>query len=157
MPNHESTIINTIKAKFFSATDGLEPGIVSILNMKLDQISEFTLGQIRLISHHNESLRLQVDMLESINKEGMKFADMDSAVLIKRMAEIEEMTRDQNLELQRLDPTSKNRPEFNRPRVIWNLLKENFEQDYFLDVIADEYGIMPKANDFLAQKIKDHF
>lgn len=45
----------------------------------------------------------------------------------------------------------------NRPKVIWRLLKENFDPDYFLDVIADEYGIMPKANDFLAQKIKDYF
>ena len=96
-------------------------------------------------------------MLESMNKDGIKFADMDTAILIKRMAEIEEVTHDRNLELQRVDPTSRNRLEFNRPKVIWNLLKENFEEDYFLDVIADEYGIMPKANDFLAQKIKDHF
>lgn len=96
-------------------------------------------------------------MLDSMNQEGIKFADMDTTILIKRMALIEEMTRNQNLELQRVDPTSRNRPEFNRPKIIWNLLKENFEQDYFLDVIADEYGIMPKANDFLAQKIKDHF
>lgn len=36
MPNHETNIIDTIKAKFFSATDGLEPAIVNILNMKLD-------------------------------------------------------------------------------------------------------------------------
>lgn len=36
MPNHEANIIDTIKAKFFSATDGLDPQIVSILNMKLD-------------------------------------------------------------------------------------------------------------------------
>lgn len=58
MPNHESNIIDTIKAKFFNATDGLDPSIVNILNMKLQEVRDYTLGQIRLISHHTETLRL---------------------------------------------------------------------------------------------------
>ena len=45
----------------------------------------------------------------------------------------------------------------NRPQVIWNLLQKNFGSDYFLEVIEEEYGIAPGANEEFAQKIQVHF
>ena len=89
MPNPVHDIRSQLTAKFYSVSDGLEPHIAEILNQKLSQIRDYTVDQMRLNSHHSETLRLQVDLMESSNKGGLKFADMDSAVLIKRMGEIE--------------------------------------------------------------------
>jgi len=35
----------------------------------------------------------------------------------------------------------------NRPQQIWNMLQKNFGSDYFLEVIEEEYGIAPGANE----------
>ena len=45
----------------------------------------------------------------------------------------------------------------NRPQVIWNLLQEHFGQDYFLEVIEEEYGISPGANKQFEKQIQAHF
>ena len=45
----------------------------------------------------------------------------------------------------------------NRPIVIWNMFKEHFGEDYFLEVIEEEYGMTPGANEVLSIKISEHF
>ena len=45
----------------------------------------------------------------------------------------------------------------NRPQVIWNLMHDHFGQDYFLDIIAEEYGMLPGSNELLGLRIQEHF
>lgn len=92
-----------------------------------------------------------------MNKDGLKFNEMDTKTLIEKMAEVEEIKRDQNAQLRILDPTSKGNPDMNRPLVIWNLLQSHFGQDYFLEVIEEEYGISPGANKQFETQINNHF
>ena len=92
-----------------------------------------------------------------MNKDGIKFSDMDTDKLIERIYSIEELKRNQNAKLRQLDPSSKKKKEMNRPQCIWNMLTQYFGQDYFLEVIEEEFGITPGANEIYASKIEHHF
>ncbi len=52
------------------------------------------MGQIRLIQHHTDEFREKVDLMERVNKDGIKFADMDTEKLIERIGELEDLKRD---------------------------------------------------------------
>ena len=95
--------------------------------------------------------------MENMNKDGMKFEELDTTKLIERCASLEDQKRDQLAQLRVLDPTQRGKAEMNRPQVIWNLLKQNFGNDYFLEVIEEEYGIAPGANELFASQISQHF
>jgi hypothetical protein len=56
-----------------------------------------------------------------------------------------------------IDPTSRTKANMNRPQQVWNMLEKHFGSDYFLEVIEEEYGIAPGANEFFAKQIQDHF
>ena len=58
-------------------------------------------------------------MMEAINKEGIKFSDMDTEKLIEKIADIEALKRDQNATLRTLDPSSRGSAFMNRPMMIW--------------------------------------
>ena len=60
--------------------------------------------------------------MENMNKDGIKFSEMDTEKLIERIAEIEELKRHRNAELRTLDPATKNKKDMNRPQMIWNML-----------------------------------
>ena len=48
-----------------------------------------------------------------------------------------------------MDPTVRHRGEMNRPQVLWDVFHKHFGADYFLEVIADEYGMQPGTNELL--------
>ena len=156
-PEQADVLRSQIESKFLNVADGLEPHIVAILNSKLEQIKTYFIGQIQLISHHTESLRQNVALMENMNKDGIKFSDLDTEKLIERIYTIEELKRNQNTELRQLDPSSKYKKDMNRPQCIWNMLTRHFGQDYFLEVIEEEFGITPGANEIYASKIEHHF
>jgi len=92
-------------SKFYDMSDGLEPHVVEILNTKLEHVKEYFVGQLQLITHHTDCLRQNVALMESMNKEGMRFVDLDTERLIKRIVAIEEVKRDQNAVLRKVDPS----------------------------------------------------
>ena len=95
--------------------------------------------------------------MENMNKDGIKFSEMDTEKLIERIYAIEDLKRNQNAQLRQLDPNSKKKKEMNRPQCIWNMLTHHFGSDYFLEVIEEEFGITPGANEIYASKIEHHF
>ena len=95
--------------------------------------------------------------MESMNKDGIKYSDMNTEGLIARMAELEALKRDQNATLRTIDPISKNNKDMNRPLLIWSCLQEKFGNDYFVEVIEDEYGISPGSNDNFSLQLENHF
>ena len=103
-----------------NVTDGLEPHLAKVLNVRLEQVKDFFFGQINLISQYADQLRERVAMMENTNKDGMKYADMNTESLIERMAAVEDLKREQNRDLEKQDPTPRNRADSNRPQIILN-------------------------------------
>lgn len=95
--------------------------------------------------------------MESLNQDGIKYADLDTETLVARIADVEQLKRDQNEELRHLDPTMRGMEFMNRPLIIWQLFQKHFGSEYFLEVIEEEYGIAPGANELIAAKISQHF
>ena len=93
-PEQAATIKDQIEARFVNVADGLEPHVLEIINQKLKQIKEFFISQIQLISHHTDCLRQNVALMENLNKDGLKFSEMNTETLITKMAEIEMTKRD---------------------------------------------------------------
>ena len=77
-PEQTTRIKDKIEATFQNIADGFDPEIEKIINSKIQEIKDYFVGQIQLISHHNETLRQNVALMEAMNKEGIKFADMDT-------------------------------------------------------------------------------
>lgn len=125
-PEQAEAIRSQIESKFVNVADGLEPHIVAILNTKLESIKAYFVGQIQLISHHTESLRQNVALMENMNKDGIKFSEMDTEKLIERIYLVEDLKRNQNAQLRQLDPTTKHKKDMNRPQCIWNMLVKHF-------------------------------
>lgn len=110
-----------------------------------------------MVTHHTESLREQVGLMESLNSGGLKLSEMGSEKLLELAATLEKAKVEQNTRLQTLDPTVRHRDEMNRPQVLWDVFHKHFGADYFLEVIADEYGMQPGTNALLKQQIDEHF
>ena len=150
-PEQAEILRSQIESKFYNAVDGLDPKVVEILNQKLSSVKDFFMKQVRLIQHYNDELREKVDMMESMNKDGMKFADMETEKLIERIGMIEDLRRESKTKLRQIDPSSRTKANMNRPQQIWNMLMSSFGADYFLEVIEEEYGIAPGANEYFAK------
>ena len=43
--------------------------------------------------------------------------------------------------------------ELNRPRVVWDLLKKHFREEYFLEPIEEDFGITPGSDKMLRDMI----
>ena len=110
-----------------------------------------------MISHHNDALRQNVALMENLNKEGIKLADLNTDKLVGIISRVEKLKREQNMQLRRLDPSVRGSKDLNRPFIIWNILHKHFGQDFFLEVIEEEYGITPHANQILELKMTEHF
>jgi len=59
---------------------------------------------------------------ERLNKGGLKFAEMDTEKLIENIAAIEELKRDQNAKLSKLDKIQKRKQDKQRPMQVWQML-----------------------------------
>ena len=44
--------------------------------------------------------------------------------------------------------------ELNRPRVVWDLLKKHFREEYFLEPIEEDFGITPGSDKMLRDMIQ---
>ena len=93
--------------------------------------------------------------MEAINSEGVKLSDLNTEKLIEKAAIIEEQQKQSEIELRALDPkaTVMNKGKSSRPKAIWEFLQKSFGADYFLDVIEEEYGISPGANEEITKMI----
>ena len=60
--------------------------MMAILNAKIAQIRDFFLGQIHTITFHSDTLLQKVTLMESVNKGGVKFDDLDSERLIELLS-----------------------------------------------------------------------
>ena len=56
-PDLTENLKNAIESKFYSAVDGLDPTVATIINSKMNEIKEYFFGQVKLISHHTEMLQ----------------------------------------------------------------------------------------------------
>ena len=113
------------------------------------------MSQVRLISHHTDGLHQKVVLMEAINAEGVRLADLSTEKLIEKAAIIEEQQKQSEIKLRAMDPkaTGINKGKTSRPKAIWEILQRNFGADYFLDVIEEEYGISPGANEEITKMI----
>ena len=82
---------------------------------------------------------------------------MDTEKLIESIASIEELKRDQQAKLSKLDKMQMRKQDKQRPLQVWQMLQKNFGSDYFVDAIEEEYGIAPNASEVFAQEVKNHF
>ena len=131
--------------------------MMAILNAKIAQIRDFFLGQIHTITFHSDTLLQKVTLMESVNKGGVKFEDLDSERLIELLSQVEENVRERNFKQCRVDAGARTKDEMFRQKVLWDLLAKYFGPDYFLEVIEEEYGVAPGQNDQLDKQIKKHF
>ena len=56
-----------------------------------------------------------------------------------------------------VEPTVQNDKDLNRARVIWDLFKEHFGEEFFLECIEEDFGIAPGSDELLAKQITKHF
>ena len=146
-------IKSQIESRFFNISDGLDTQTQKILNAKIAQIRDHFIGQINIINYNADCLQQKVTLMEKMNKDGVKFRDLDAEQLIFRLSQVEEVKCEQNIKLCEIDSAAKHRADIFRPRLIWDLLAKYFGPEYFLEVVEEEYGISPERDAKLTENI----
>ena len=87
----------------------------------------------------------------------MKLSDFTTERLVEYIAELEKKKVTYLREITQIEPAGQNERDLNRPKVIWELFKEHFGEEFFLDCIEEDFGISPGSDELLARQIVKHF
>ena len=86
----------------------------------------------------------------------MKLSDFTTERLVAYLAEIEKNRVEHLRAITQIEPTTHSE-ELNRAKVVWELFKEHFGDEFFLDCIEEDFGISPGSDELLAKQITKHF
>ncbi|CDW87972.1 UNKNOWN [Stylonychia lemnae] len=119
-----------IDVRYFDLTEGLPKQYQEIMNLKIQEMKQGYQKILSDLASSNEALYKQVAILDMINKHGIKFKDMNAEHLISRLYRIQK-----------------------DPQLIWNVLHQFYGDDYFIELIEDEYGISPQSYEKLQEQM----
>ena len=64
-----------------------------------------------MISHHADTLRQKVALMEKNHTKGIKFEELDTEGLIEQLSAVEDIKRNKNMDLRKIDAFARDRPE----------------------------------------------
>ena len=68
--------------------------------------------------------------MEQLNKDGIKFDEMNTEQLIEKIGMIEDLRRENTAHLRKIDPASNTKANRSRPKQIWDMLMAGFGSDW---------------------------
>jgi len=81
-----------------------------------------------------KKLMRQVELLDLVNAEGIKFKDMHADHLVSRLAIVEQ-----------------------RPKQVWEAVHKHYGDDFFYEMVVEEYGLSKEANAELKKEIDSEY
>ncbi len=120
---------------FFSPTAEIDDKTCFVLNARLKEIvSEFN-GRLGVLKKANDSLQHSIETYEKISADApglIAYHEMTAEVIVQKLAMVED-----------------------NARIIWQALDKQYGHAFFLDVIREEFGLIPKVNSEIAKQFND--
>ena len=139
--------------KLFDELEGLSlaPEVRTLLNQKLESLTTFFNQQLQANALNIENYEFRLKQIEQNST--LKRDDLTPEKLIQLLA-VQEKHKEKHLqETIKLNSDAVEAKELNRPRVVWDLLRKHFRDEYFLEPIEEDFGITPGSDKMLRDQI----
>ena len=98
----------------------------------------------------NKTLEKKFTVFESIHKEGIKFLDMKVDQLVPRLWEVD------MIEINEMQDKNVKAAGYEGSKRLWKLLGKYYGEDYFMDIIEDQFGISDEDNEKIERMIRNY-
>ena len=98
----------------------------------------------------NKTLEKKFNVFESIHKEGIKFLDMRVDQLVPRLWEVD------MIEINEMQDKNIKAAGYEGSKRFWKLLGKYYGEDYFMDIIEDQFGISDEDNEKIERMIRGY-
>ena len=89
-------------------------------------------------------------MLESSNKDGFKMSELNVKEMVKKLHETDQ------IEIEDAKNKGVKAYKFQAIKKLWGYLGDNFGDEYFLDLIEEQFGISDESNNQNERLIKEY-
>ena len=95
------------------------------------------------------SLEKRLNLQEKIHKEGIKYRDMKVENLVQTLWEVDQ------IEIDEMVQRDVRGAYYEGTKRLWNLIGKYYGQEYFMDIIEDQYGISAEKSNSIDRQISD--
>lgn len=120
---------------FFSPSSELDEKTCFILNSKLKEVSTQFNSKMALLKKTNDILQRNITNFEKFNEDTpglFSYHEVNADGIVKKLAMVDD-----------------------NPRSIWQAFDKHYGHSFFLDVIREEFGLIPKVNSQIEKKFND--
>ncbi len=120
---------------FFSPTSEMDEKTCFVLNAKIKELASQFNAKLGLLKKANDVLQRNIQNFEKFNAETpglFNYHEMNAEGVVKKLTMVEE-----------------------NARVIWQAFDKQYGNSFFLDVIREEFGLIPKVNSQMEKQFND--
>ena len=98
----------------------------------------------------NKTLEKKFAVFESIHKEGIKYHDLRVDHLVPRLYEVDQV------EIAEMQDKNVKAAGYEGAKRLWKLLGKYYGEDYFMEIVEDQFGISNEDNEKIERMIRGH-
>ena len=98
----------------------------------------------------NKTLEKKTSVLENMHKEGIKFHDLRVDHLVPRLWEVDQ------IEINEMKDKNVKAAGYEGAKRLWKLLGKYYGDDYFMEIVEDQFGISNEDNEKIERMINRH-